>query len=343
VQDIQGLWIGAELSVMERLSITSFLANGHPYHLYVYEDVKHIPAGTIVKDANQILPAAMIFKYRDFDSHAGFANYFRYKLLLEKGGWWADTDVVCLKPFAFDDEYVFASEISDSGAEAVASCVIKAPRGSDVMRFAWETCLSKNPQDLRWGETGPGLMQEAVSKFQLDRYRKSYRTFCPVIHLEWRAILEPETEARAGDDTVAIHLWNELWRRAGQDKNGQYLESSLYEQLKNKYLRPAHARRKVAAVTRENEIVVPGLSETFPMNQFHRTTSEEESLRERLAVAERTIRDLRDQLESEREGSPVRARLVRIENELESIYLSRAWKLMTWFRRIKYFFSGPRP
>ena len=29
---IQGLWIGAELSVMEQLSISSFLLNGHDYH-----------------------------------------------------------------------------------------------------------------------------------------------------------------------------------------------------------------------------------------------------------------------------------------------------------------------
>ena len=30
---VQGLWIGDRLSVMERLSIASFLRNGHQYHL----------------------------------------------------------------------------------------------------------------------------------------------------------------------------------------------------------------------------------------------------------------------------------------------------------------------
>lgn len=48
---IQSLWIGGSLSVMEQLCITSFLKNGHPFHLYTYEDVKNIPDGTIVKDA----------------------------------------------------------------------------------------------------------------------------------------------------------------------------------------------------------------------------------------------------------------------------------------------------
>ncbi|HKB65528.1 MAG TPA: hypothetical protein VKC61_06695 [Pyrinomonadaceae bacterium] len=60
---IQGLWIGRELSLMEQLSISSFLQNGHDYHLYVYEEVKNVPAGTVVRNANEILPAARIFQY----------------------------------------------------------------------------------------------------------------------------------------------------------------------------------------------------------------------------------------------------------------------------------------
>ena len=221
--------------MMERLSLASFLANGHPYHLFVYENVKHVPAGAIIEDANAVLPASMIFKYKDVDSYAGFSNYFRYKLLLERGGWWVDTDMVCLRPFDFvDDDYVFASEITDWGAEVITSGVIKARPGSPLMKFAWETCLSKDPQEIRWGETGPRLMQEAVAKFHLEHFRKPYTSFCPVIHPRWRSVLEANTDALPGD-AYAVHLWNELWRRAGQDKNGVYPASSLYEQLKRRY------------------------------------------------------------------------------------------------------------
>jgi mannosyltransferase OCH1-like enzyme len=220
---------------MEYLSLASFLANGHPYHLYVYDDVKHIPAGTIVEDANAVLPASMIFKYRDFDSYAGFSNYFRYKLLLERGGWWVDTDVVCLRPFDFEDDYVFASQISSCGAEEIANAVIKAPPGSPLMEFAWKTCLSKDPQEIQWGETGPFLMREAVAKFQLEHFRKPYVTFCPVSFQRWRSVLEADTGAALPGDAYALHLWNEMWRRAGQSKNGVYATSSLYEQLKHRY------------------------------------------------------------------------------------------------------------
>jgi len=98
---IQGLWIGPELSVMEQLSISSFLLNQHEYHLYVYDEPKNVPLGAVVRDANEILPASRIFQYKHFPTYAGFANFFRYKLLLERGGWWADTDTICLKPFDF--------------------------------------------------------------------------------------------------------------------------------------------------------------------------------------------------------------------------------------------------
>ena len=59
--------------------------NGHEYHLYVYEDVKNVPAATTLRDGNEILPASEIFQYQGRPSYAGFANFFRYKLLLERG------------------------------------------------------------------------------------------------------------------------------------------------------------------------------------------------------------------------------------------------------------------
>ena len=91
---IQSLWIGSHLTAMERLSITSFLEAGHPFHLYAYEDLANVPPGTIVKDGRSLLPESMIFRYTQHNSFGGFSNYFRNKLLLEAGGWWVDTDEI---------------------------------------------------------------------------------------------------------------------------------------------------------------------------------------------------------------------------------------------------------
>ena len=230
---IQGLWIGAGLSVMEQLSIASFLQNGHEYHLYVYDAVQNVPAGSVIKDANEILPASRIFQYKHQASYAGFSNFFRYKLLLERGGWWVDTDVICLKPFDFVDEYVFASE-TDREREVISSGIIKVPAGSEVMAYAWQVCEKKDPQQLKWGETGPRLMTEAVRRFSLERYTKPYRYFSPLEFSDWRRVLDPEAEGLLHEDSYAIHLWNEMWRAAGQDKNATYDPNCLYEQIKTR-------------------------------------------------------------------------------------------------------------
>ena len=232
---IQGLWIGPELSVMEQLSIASFLRNGHEYHLYVYEDVKNIPSGTTIKDGNEILPESRIFQYKQQASYAGFSNFFRYKLVLECGGWWVDTDTICLKPFDFEAEYVFSSEFA-MGEEFINSGIFKAPVGSEVMAYAWRVCETKDPERIVWGETGPRLMATAVRECSLERYAQSPEVFCPISYADWHRVLEPDTDLKLTDRSYAIHLWNERWRAAGQDKNASYPDECLYETWKRSYL-----------------------------------------------------------------------------------------------------------
>ena len=233
---VQGLWIGSDLSAMEHLSISSFLQNGHEYHLYTYGDVGNIPAGTVVKDGAEILPAAMIFQYQQHKSYSAFSNFFRYKLLLEKGGWWIDTDLVCLKPFDFPEAYVFSSEKA-VGNEFINAGAIKAPAGSELMAYAWAACLSKNRAELVWGEVGPRLMADAVKRFSLESYVQRPDVFCPIGYSDWHKLLEPDITWEIGAATYAIHLWNEFWRRTGQDKNRRYHPDCLYEQLNRKYVR----------------------------------------------------------------------------------------------------------
>jgi Glycosyltransferase sugar-binding region containing DXD motif len=230
---IQGLWIGSELSVMERLSVVSFLRQGHEYHLYTYNELPDVPDGVVVKDANAILPASAIFQYKERPSYAGFANQFRYQLLLERGGWWADADVICLRPFDFAEDYVFASEEFAGQAIRVNNNVIKSPVGSEVMAYATQVCRAKKPDQLVWGETGPKLLSKLVKKYCLDKYQKPYYIFCPIS--DWHKLLEPYV-AGVNEDAYAIHLWNEMWRLEKCDKNATYHPACIYEQLKSKYL-----------------------------------------------------------------------------------------------------------
>jgi len=231
---IQMLWVGPRLSAMERLALTSFVENGHEVHLYTYGPVSGVPEGVAVMDGNEILPESMIFLYRDHKSYSGFSNYFRYKLLLDRGGCWADTDLVALRPLDFgDDEYVFSSE-PFRDTQTINAGFIKAPAGSDAMRHAWETCMSKDRSQIRWGETGPALVREAVERFGLERYVRSFEVFCPIGYPDVDRILDADPPALPAT-TMAVHLWNEMWRRRERDKDGEHDPRSLYEQLKSRY------------------------------------------------------------------------------------------------------------
>ncbi|HKP02664.1 MAG TPA: glycosyltransferase [Chthoniobacterales bacterium] len=233
---IQSLWIGKRLSTMELLSIRSFLYHGHSYELYVYEPVENLPEGAIARDANEILPASRIFQYADFKSYAGFSNFFRYKLLLERGGWWVDTDVVCLRPFDCPAPYVFASEMIPSGPVA-ASAVLKCPAGSEAMAHAWKFCESQNPATLKWGETGPRLVAELISSFSLQKYLYPPEVFCPLSYCDWEQVLQTGRPLNLGERSASIHLWNEMWRHAGREKEGDYPWDCLYVRLQKMYLR----------------------------------------------------------------------------------------------------------
>jgi hypothetical protein len=233
---VSSLWIGDRLSTMERLSIASFLSHGDEFHLYVYGSVDGVPQGTVVRDGNEVLPSSRIFMYSRQATYSGFSNYFRYKLLLERGGWWVDMDTVCLRRFDFPDAYVFSSEVNE-GEPHVNCGMVKAPAGSPVMAYLWEECDRIDPKDLTWGQSGPELMHRAVGLFSLERHVQPPSVFCPIPFSEWRTIIEPGCTSSFDNGTRAVHLWNEMWRRSQTDKDGRYDATCLYEILKRRFLR----------------------------------------------------------------------------------------------------------
>lgn len=235
-EPIQGLWIGPRLSALERLTIRSFQCHGHPFHLYVYDEVAAVPEGTVLLDAGAVLPASRIFQYRHSKSYAGFANLFRYRLLHERGGWWVDMDTVCLRPFGFAAPYVFATEDHGAG-RIVVNSIMKTPAGAPILAAACEIAEAKKPEELAWGETGPRLLAELVDRFGLERHAEPPATFCPVPWQEWRRLIDSDLDPFALPAGVhAVHMWNEMWRREEQDKDAEYPAQCPYERLKRRYL-----------------------------------------------------------------------------------------------------------
>ncbi len=242
---VQMLWVRGPLSRLEQLSIASFLRNGHSVDLYSYEPPANVPAGANVLDARGILPESEVFlapSREGFGSLAPFSDIFRFALLLEKGGIWCDTDVVCVKPLHFADsmESFFATEpvFSPPGTTQkqamVASCAIKVPARSplttECLAIARGTDLASAP----WGAIGPHLLNQLVPKHGLNASLLVPNVFCPFGFWHIDAFLSGITTLPG--DCHAVHFWNEIWRRNFLDKNGIFAPHSLYERLKAYFL-----------------------------------------------------------------------------------------------------------
>ncbi len=256
---IKALWVGDSLSVIEQLSLASFVHHGHRVELFTYEPVADIPVGVVVRDGNEILGKDRIFMYRSRPSYGAFANWFRYVLLYREGGVWIDTDVVCLKPFDFSAELFFGWEQynkvnnavvgSHPGMEVFAFLARQAEQpnvflpydtGSDKCRKLMRRYLHGNHRsDLEWGETGPVGFTRALRHFGYLDYALSTTAFYPVHPTCWNTVFNatyPDA-GRSFPDSYAIHLWNEMMRREpGFDKSMTYPENSLIEDLKRRYL-----------------------------------------------------------------------------------------------------------
>ena len=231
---IQSFWIGDALSPMEVLCIRSFLSHGHEFHLYVYEPIDNIPERTVVLDANDILPKEKIFR-DSFGTHVNLSNQFRYAMLYKIGGWWVDLDSVCLKPFDFEEDFVFASETSDPYFRIhTTTGFIKSPPGAKVMKDCLQFTENRGIENLHWGELGITLFSRMILRNGLGKYIQLPDCFCPVSSYQWEKMIK-DVDIPLPESAYSVHWWHELWRRKKINKWGIYPEMSLYEQLKRKY------------------------------------------------------------------------------------------------------------
>jgi len=216
----QSFWHGNNITPYEQLCIQSFLDNNHDFIVYSYDKLENIPAGAILKDAEEILTKDELFTYKHGHvkgSYAGFANYFRYELLYRKGGWWVDMDVLCLTPSLPSNEIFIAFESNNS----INNAILRFPSGHKLMKNCRDEAkrIGKN---AKFAEAGPILLTKLIDTFGFHENVSPSYTAYPIPYDKALDVLIPECANKLLDvvqESTFIHLWGSVLRRAGISKN----------------------------------------------------------------------------------------------------------------------------
>lgn len=79
--DLNTLWVGKSLPILQRLCLASAVSTGARVRLFTYEPVEGIPEGIEVVDGNEVLGLDKMVRHRKSQSVALFSDRFRYEIL----------------------------------------------------------------------------------------------------------------------------------------------------------------------------------------------------------------------------------------------------------------------
>ncbi|MBQ4824706.1 class I SAM-dependent methyltransferase [Leisingera sp. HS039] len=244
---IASLWVGPELSWLEQLCLQSFLDHGHEVVLFTYDEVKGVPDGVQVADANEILPADRIIRHARTGSPAYHADVFRLHLLRKTNYIWADTDAYCCQPWNIKGKH-FHGWISDD-KPMVNNGVLRLPKTSKtlaaMLRFTsdeypvppWYSAekqaelqaLKDSGQGvhvslLPWGVWGPDALTWFLQETGEVKNSRPGHVIYPVPFKRAGVVLNPNRPNQARghirSDTLSIHFWGRRFRNIAAKYGG---------------------------------------------------------------------------------------------------------------------------
>lgn len=256
--NIASLWIGDSLGMIEQASIASFLQYGHKFTLYVYDEVKHIPKGVVVKDAHAIFQSDKIIRHKKTGSPAIHADLFRYAMLAQTDAMWVDLDVIAVRPFHFDSDWVFGLETDDETLKEANIAVLKLPKDAKTLASllnitANTRCIPPTVTGFRrlkyqvrtlgkgltvekwpWGATGPRALTHYLKQHNEFHHAMPQAAFYSVGLSDAEKFLLPNAiDPLAPPDNVwAYHLWGKQLRNILKNKyNNQPPKDSFLDKV----------------------------------------------------------------------------------------------------------------
>ena len=232
----QSFWHGKALSPYELFCLQSFVTCGHDVDLYTYNENLVVPAGVRVCDATHISrDEVFVYEADGFGkgSPSAFSNFFRYKLLVEKGGWWIDTDVVCLTDrIPLVDEF-YARQ--DADLVACGTMYFKPQHPVMVQCLEQATKLGRA---VKWGDSGPRLFTRVLTDFGLIERAAPASVCYPTHYAQALDALRPSQTATLApqiEGALFLHLWNGMLTFGGVNKTCLPPKGSLLRAWIDKY------------------------------------------------------------------------------------------------------------
>ena len=225
--EVANFFWGGDLTPYEEANFLSFLHNGFNVNVWSYQKLT-LPKEIVNRDANEIISKEFLMKFnQNFQKSnmSSFSNLFRYELILKEGGWWFDSDCICLKDvsdfskLANNQKFVLALENPDLVGSSVM--YINDKNIAQMLLDETNKRINKNNYKFFWGEIGPYLITDVFKAKNL--FEKTIKTeyFYKIKPEEFHILFDPDSTLNVQTllkDSFVCHTWNEMFRKFDIEK-----------------------------------------------------------------------------------------------------------------------------
>lgn len=253
-ETVNSFWQGDPLPPLVRACLRSFIRQGHGVRLYSYQALE-VPPGVLLANAADIISPDQVRGLQG--SIVTFTDLFRYQLLLDRGGWWVDTDVYCLSPALPVGPRAWATESEG----LINNAILKFPAGDPLCAHLVELARERIAQPARWGSLGPALATEVLAGAPSSAPAANRAAFYPLHWLEAHYVWLPEYRGQVDsrlEGGVFFHLWMKALTDCGIPPHrappaGSWLASATHEEAWPGRKLPWYHRRTRRAIKRYHD------------------------------------------------------------------------------------------
>jgi hypothetical protein len=234
-------WAGSSLSLYEENCISSFLKNRFTVNVWSFQQLS-LPIGADLKNAKEFFDQDFSLKITQGGkpgSIAAFSDLFRYKVLEKYGGWWFDTDCICLKDqLEFKELLKNQKIVVGYESENYINGAVLNFINRDLAKEAFDRSMSileEKKFNIKWGDIGPRLITRLIHENGLVKeiYKEDY--FYPIHYKHAMLALDPIHTANINEkvkNSYVYHCWNEILREKNINKNETPPQKSfIYERF----------------------------------------------------------------------------------------------------------------